>query len=139
MRKVRPLALILTASLALAACSSKPEKRVYGRWALDVEANVTKENLKGELAGLDADAQEKRLAAARAEAVRVLLEIDEGKLVADTGTDRLELRYTAREHEGVLYLDTEDAQGRKETFQFRTEGNRLRMNWGGQDLVLVKK
>jgi hypothetical protein len=132
------LGALLTAVLTL-GCNSKPESRLNGRWVVDVEAMVTRETLKDTLAGLDPAAQEQRLAAARAEAGRIGLEIDSGKLVVDTGLDRTETRFVARAEGEVVLLDTDDGHGRKDTVRCSFQGDRLQMTWGETPLLLVKR
>jgi hypothetical protein len=138
---MRPVSIssgLLVAMLAF-GCNSKPEDRLNGRWAVDVEAMVTREALKDTLAGLDAAAQEQRLAAARAEAARIGLEIDAGKLIVDTGLDRTETRFVARIDGDAVLLDTDDGHGRKDTVRCRFQGDRLQMTWGDTPLLLVKR
>jgi len=131
-------ALALTA--ALGACSGRPEKPLVGRWAVDVEAMVTRETMHDQLNGLPVPAQEKRLAAARAEAARITLEIAEGRLVVDTGLDRQEARFTARKDGDAFVLQPEAAEGQTiAPYVFMFQGEKLKMAWGATHLVLVKR
>ncbi|MCK6572669.1 hypothetical protein L6V77_16400 [Myxococcota bacterium] len=131
-------ALALTA--ALGACSGRPEKPLVGRWAVDVEAMVTRETMHDQINGLPVPAQEKRLAAARAEAARITLEIEEGRLVVDTGLDRQEARFTARKDGDAFVLQPEAAEGQTiAPYVFMFQGEKLKMTWGATHLVLVKR
>jgi hypothetical protein len=132
------LGLALTA--ALTACSGRPEKPLVGRWAVDVESMVTRETMHEQITGLPVPAQEKRLAAARAEAARILLEIDEGRLVVDTGLDRQETRFTARKDGDAFVLQPEVGEGPPiAPYVFTFQGEKLKMSWGETHLVLVKR
>lgn len=140
---MRPLATVLVAmALAFAggvACSSKPEDRLNGRWAIDVEAMVTRETLKDQLRGLNPEAQEQRLASARAEAAHIGLEVEAGKLIVETGVDRKETRFTVRKEGEKLFLDTDDGNGQTGAIECRFEGDKLKMTWGGTELLFVKR
>jgi len=135
----RALAALALAS-ALGACTGRPEKPLVGRWAVDVEAMVTRETMHDQINGLPIPAQEKRLAAARAEAARILLEIEEGRLVVDTGLDRQEARFTARKDGETIVLEPEAALGQPTApYVFTFEGEKLKMTWGATHLVLIKR
>ena len=136
------LSILLSVSVALTACNSKPEKPLIGRWAVDVEAMVKPDQMADQLVGMTAEEKEQRLAAARAEAARIQLEVEEGKLIVDTGLDRQETRFTAhvRPEDGKLVLETtDDPSGEKQTFECSLEGDRLHMTWGKTKLILVKR
>lgn len=133
------MSVVSLAALLMLGCHTKPEDRLNGRWVVDVEAMVTTETLKGALAGLDDAAQAQRLAAARAEAARIGVEIDAGKLVVDTGLDRAETRFVARVEGDAVVLETDDGHGRKDTVPCRFQGDRLQMTWGRTPLLLVKR
>jgi hypothetical protein len=134
------LVLAVGFAVALVGCSGRPEKPIVGRWAVDVEAMVTRETMHDQINGLPVPAQEKRLAAARAEAARITLEIEEGRLVVDTGLDRQEARFTARRDGDAFVLQPEVTEGQPSApYVFHFEGEKLQMTWGETRLLLVKR
>lgn len=135
----RHLTRLLAAGALVTACARGPADRLTGRWSVDPEATVTPESMLRVTGGLAPDAATARMVAARAEAARIHVEFDAGKMVVDTGLDRQEVRFSAQAEGDSLTLETDDGHGRKDTVRCRLDDDRLRMQWGEAELVLVKR
>ncbi len=141
-RRLSLLALPLAVTLGLAtqACNRDPASKVQGRWGVDVEAMVTPENVGDRLKGLADDAAKAEMMKIRDEASRILLDVGKDHLVVDVGVDRQEVAYTFRPGEnGRFFLDTDDGKGAKDALEGSLDGDRLRLNWGGTELALVRR